>query len=547
MKIIGIQALRGPNIWSISHGNLIQMRIDLEALENLSQLDLFNTIGSVSKSLDFEAWDANNFDQINNLSIAHVIEKLAISLQNLAGFSVNFSVSSKKKDKGIWVVVFEYQNEKVGESIADMTVKMINEIIQGREINIKNILLNYKGLPSKQLVNSNRRNIPIVAITGSNGKTTTTRLIAHILKNQGYTVGFTTSNGIYINDTMISEGDTTGPMSAKEILNEKSVNYAVLETARGGILRSGLGFQQCDMAVITNIQEDHLGISDIDTLDDLALVKGVVLGSVKKEGFAVLNADNTYTVKMALKAPCTVTYFSKDIDNLLIRNHCQKGGIAAILVNGWLQIWEGEKKINVQKVSDIPITFGGKVVFMVENVLAATLATYLQGIKPEDIAKSLLTFIPSADQTPGRLNIYDFKEFKVMVDFAHNLDAFKGIKAFLDTIDSPQKIGIIIGTGDRRDNDIRDFGRISAQMFDHILINQDKFLRGRTADEIVNLLIEGIKSAKTKTTYEYLPKGIEPLNHAIQLAKPGAFISALSDVLENPDNLVRGYINSYNS
>jgi cyanophycin synthetase len=179
---------------------------------------------------------------------------------------------------------------------------------------------------------------------------------------------------------------------------------------------------------------------------------------------------------------------------------------------------------------------------MVQNVLAATLASYVSGFKIEEIAESLLTFIPSPEQTPGRLNIYSFKNFKVMVDFAHNLDAFKGIKEFLDTVDSSQKIGIIIGTGDRRDEDIRDFGRIAAQMFDHILINQDKFLRGRKAEEIVDLLIEGIKSANTNATYTFLPKGIEPLQHAIQLARQEAFIVALSDVLENPDQLVKGYM-----
>jgi len=384
--------------------------------------------------------------------------------------------------------------------------------------------------------------IPIIAITGSNGKTTTTRLIAHIVKNQGYRVGYTTSDGIYVHNSMLTKGDTTGPMSAEAILKDPSVEFAVLETARGGILRAGLGFGQCDLAVVTNIQEDHLGISDIDTLEDLANVKSVVVNSVKSDGYAVLNADNPYTVKMGKNAHCKVAYFSLDENNPVIVSHCKKGGIAAICENGFISIKKGEWKFRVERVNSVPITFGGRISFMVQNVLAATLAGYLYGFATEEIAKSLETFIPSPTQTPGRLNIYDFKNFRVMVDFAHNLDAFKGIKEFMSTINSPQKIGIIIGTGDRRDGDIRDLGRISAEIFDHIIINQDKFLRGREAQEIVDLLIEGIKSHNPDHSFEYLPTGHEPLKHAMKMADSGAFIAALSDVLDKPGELIQAYL-----
>ena len=155
---------------------------------------------------------------------------------------------------------------------------------------------------------------------------------------------------------------------------------------------------------------------------------------------------------------------------------------------------------------------------------------------------SLETFIPSAAQTPGRMNIFDFKEYKVMIDFAHNADGFKGIKEFLSTIDSPYKIGIITGTGDRRDDDIRDMGRISSQMFDHIIIRQDKFLRGRQADDIVKLLVEGIQQANPNQSYEYIPKEVEALKHALSLAKPGTFITALSDVIDNAIEVVQSYL-----
>ena len=190
----------------------------------------------------------------------------------------------------------------------------------------------------------------------------------------------------------------------------------------------------------------------------------------------------------------------------------------------------------------MPLTFGGRVSFMIQNVLAATLATYVYGFATEDIATSLETFIPSAAQTPGRMNIFDFKEYKVMIDFAHNADGFRGIKEFLSTIESTSKIGIITGTGDRRDDDIRDMGRISAEMFDHIIIRQDKFLRGRQAEEIVKLLVEGIQQVNPMTSYEYVPKEIEALNHAFSIAKPGSFIVALSDVIDNAIEVVHSYL-----
>jgi cyanophycin synthetase len=384
--------------------------------------------------------------------------------------------------------------------------------------------------------------IPIIAITGTNGKTTTTRLISHIVKNNGYRVGYTTSDGIYVQNSMLTKGDTTGPVSAEFILKDPTVEFAVLETARGGILRAGLGFGRCDVAVITNIQEDHMGLSDIHTLEEMAKVKGVVARAVKPDGYTVLNADNPHCVSIASTVNCKVAYFSLNENNPVIIEHCRRGGIAAIYENGFITIKKGDWKFRVEKASLIPLTFGGKVTFMIYNVLAATLASYVYGFTIEDIKMNLETFIPSAAQTPGRMNIFEFKEYKVLIDFAHNADGFKGIKEFLTTIDSPNKIGIITGTGDRRDDDIRDMGRLSAQMFDHIIIRQDKYLRGRQADEIVNLLVEGINEVNPNQSYEYIPKEVEALKHALSLVKPGTFITALSDVIDNAIELVQAHL-----
>ena len=383
--------------------------------------------------------------------------------------------------------------------------------------------------------------IPIIAVTGTNGKTTTTRLIAHIVKNNGYRVGFTTSDGVYIQNSMLLKGDTTGPISAEFVLKDPTVEFAVLETARGGILRSGLGFGHCDIAVITNIQEDHLGISDIHTLDDLARVKAVVLNSVKNDGWAILNADNKHCVKIAKDVRCNVAYFSLDEKNPVIKDHCQKGGVAAIYENGFITIKKGDWKIRIEKVTHVPITFNGTVSFMTQNVLAASLATFVWGFKIEDIRLSLETFIPSVAQTPGRMNIFELKDCKIMVDFAHNPDGLRGIKDFLSTLEIKRSTGIISGTGDRRDEDLREIGRISAQMFDDVIICQEKYLRGRSREEIISLLLDGLKEVKPEIEVQIINKSKEAFDYAVKNIQPGSFITIIGDSVTDAVELVQNF------
>ncbi|MEI6574631.1 MAG: cyanophycin synthetase [Bacteroidota bacterium] len=388
--------------------------------------------------------------------------------------------------------------------------------------------------------------IPIIAVTGTNGKTTTTRLLAHIVKNNGFNVGFTTSDGIYIQNHMLEKGDTTGPISAEYILKDPTVEFAVLETARGGILRSGLGFSRCDIAVVTNIQEDHLGLDDIDTLEDLARVKSTVTRSVKKDGWAILNAEDEYCVKIASELSCNVAFFGLNESNPLLQKLSKEGKIVAVYENGFVTIKKGEWKIRVERATHIPLTFGGKAKFMIANVLAATLASYLWGFKTEDISLSLQTFIPSVAQTPGRMNIFEFKHFKVMIDFAHNPAGYKGVEEYLHSVVASKKIGIIAGVGDRRDQDIRECGLIAARMFDHIIIRQEKHLRGRTEEEIINLILEGINSCDREVTHEIISKETEAIKHAIKNAAEGSFITALSDVVTNAIEIVQQYLDKEN-
>lgn len=388
--------------------------------------------------------------------------------------------------------------------------------------------------------------IPIIAVTGTNGKTTTTRLLAHIVKNNGYKVGFTTSDGIYIQNHMMEKGDTTGPLSAEYILKDPTVEFAVLETARGGILRAGLGFSCCDIAIITNIQEDHLGLADIHTLDDLARVKSVVVRSVKKDGWAILNAEDEQCLKIANELSCNIAYFSMDENNPTVQKFAKEGKIVAVYENGFITIKKGEWKIRVERATHVPLTLGGKAKFMIANALAATLASYLWGFKTEDISLSLQTFIPSAAQTPGRMNIFDFKKFKVLIDFAHNPAGYRGVEEYLSTVEASKKIGIIAGVGDRRDEDIRECATIAARMFDHIIIRQEKHLRGRTEDEIIGLIMDGINASGRNVTHEIITKEVEAIKHAINSAQEGTFITALSDVVTNAIEIVQEYLDKEN-
>lgn len=384
--------------------------------------------------------------------------------------------------------------------------------------------------------------IPIIAVTGTNGKTTTTRLIAHMVKNKGFRVGFTTSDGIYIQNHLLEKGDTTGPFSAEYILKDPTVEFAVLETARGGILRAGLGFSRCDIGIITNIQEDHLGLNDIHTLEDLARVKSVLARSIKNDGWAILNADDEHCMKIAGQIDCNIAYFSMDENQPHVKALSKAGIIVAVYENGYVTIKKGDWKIRIERVTQIPLTIGGKARFMIKNVLAAVLAGYLSGFNSEDLSLALQTFIPSAAQTPGRLNIFEFRNFKVMIDFAHNPNGYLAIEEFLESIDSPYKIGVIAGVGDRRDEDIRECGKIAGRMFDHIIIRQEKHLRGRTEEEIINLILDGVHESNKAITYEIIPKEIEAIKHAINIAKDGTFITALSDVVTNAIDIVQSYL-----
>ncbi|MGI8884030.1 MAG: cyanophycin synthetase, partial [Pyrinomonadaceae bacterium] len=291
--------------------------------------------------------------------------------------------------------------------------------------------------------------IPIISITGTNGKTTTTRIIAHILRGSGCKVGYTTTDGTYIQNQQILHGDNTGPVSAQLVLKDPTVEVAVLETARGGIIRSGLGFDHCDIGVVMNIAADHLGLKDINTLEDLARVKAVVPRAVSKKGYAVLNAEDPLVYKMRELVDGHCVYFSMDENHRNIERQARRNRVSCVYENGYITILKGKWKVRVEKAVNIPLTYGGRAEFMIQNVLASALACFVHGVSLEDIRSGLRTFNAGAAQTPGRLNFVEIGGVTVLMDYAHNPAGLRALKNFIEKLPYKHRTVVLNGTGDR--------------------------------------------------------------------------------------------------
>ncbi|MDJ0904138.1 MAG: cyanophycin synthetase [Xenococcus sp. MO_188.B8] len=365
--------------------------------------------------------------------------------------------------------------------------------------------------------------IPIIAITGTNGKTTTTRLTAHIYRQTGKTVGFSSTDGVYIGNYLAEKGDNTGPYSAGMILKDPTVEVAVLETARGGILRSGLAFDSCDIGVVLNVAADHLGLGDINTIEQMAKLKAVVAETVKPDGYAILNADDPLVAAMAEKLNCKIGYFSMNPDNPIIIDHTRRKGLAAVYENGYISILEGNWILRIEKAVNCPVTMAGMAPFMIANALAACLACFAQGVDIETIRNGVRTFNTSAQQTPGRMNLFDVRDYKVLLDYAHNPHGYEAVGSFVRNWQG-KRIGVIGGPGDRRDEDLIALGQISARVFDQIIIKEDQEKRGRESGEVADLIAKGIIQEAPNIPYQTILNEPKAMKKAFKNAKQGNLV-----------------------
>lgn len=375
-----------------------------------------------------------------------------------------------------------------------------------------------------------RSRIPIFAITGTNGKTTTVRMVAKILAEAGKRVGFTTTTGVYVDGRKQVASDASGPQSARMILRNPTVDAAVFETARGGILREGLGFDACDVGAVLNVTADHLGMKDIHSVEDLARVKSVVTESVKCSGYSILNADDPLTVKLARHARGEIVWFSGSADAVErnpVKNHIAEGGMAVVCGSKSILFYKDGERFPILPASDIPATLGGAAEFNTLNALAAVAMTAAYGIPLPTIAAALATFQPNFEDSPGRLNIVEAHGVKIVVDYAHNPAALDALSQLLEKLrpDGGRILGMIGLPGDRRDSDLRDVGAQGARIFDEIMFREGPDNRGRATGSINALMLEGALAAgKDPAMIHSLANEHDATDCCLERARPGDIV-----------------------
>ena len=376
--------------------------------------------------------------------------------------------------------------------------------------------------------------VPIAAVTGTNGKTTTSRMLAHILKLSGRTVGLTSTDGVYIDGKLSVPGDMTGPKSAQMILRDPSVDAAVMETARGGMLRSGLGFQRCNVAACLNISADHLGLRGIDTIEQLAEVKRVPIEIATDA--VVLNADDPLCLQMADYTEAQrLCYITMNPSHALVKKHIRAGGQALVLeqaMNGhMITIYDGESHTPLLWTHLIPATIEGRAMHNVQNAMFAAALAYNMGVNLEDIRHGLRTFDSTFFQAPGRMNIYDEHPFKVILDYAHNPAAVRAICDVAGRFEIEGRRTIVLAApGDRRDQDIRDIAENAAGRFDRYICRRDDNMRGRGPDEVAVMLKDKLlEDGVPADAIEVIPDEQEATQHALEIAEPGDLVLVLGD------------------
>ena len=375
--------------------------------------------------------------------------------------------------------------------------------------------------------------IPVVAVSGTNGKTTTVRLIAHILKNDGNRVGMTTTDGVYIEEQRIDTGDCSGPRSARNVLMHPDVDAAVFETARGGVLREGLGFDACQVAVVTNIGEgDHLGLSYITTVEDLAVVKRVIVQNVAPTGVAVLNAADPIVAKMSKACRGSVTYFAKDPHNSIISTHRAQGKRVLYVSGNEIIAAQGIQIVQKFPFSGIPLTDNGRLGFQIENAMASIGAAWALNIDWQIIHEALKSFVSDVETAPGRFNLFKHNGATVIADYGHNPDAIRALVNATNSIPAKHRSVVISGAGDRRDEDIRQQTRILGEAFDTVILYQDQCQRGREDGEVLALLREGLEGAKKTQAVEEIRGEFLAIDTALQKLQPNDLCLILIDQVE---------------
>lgn len=427
-----------------------------------------------------------------------------------------------------------HENGVIMEINAAPGIRMHHYPTEGRVRDVGEAILKlqYNGFP---------HNIPVVSITGTNGKTTTTRLISHVLKSMGYTVGMTSTEGTYIDGECIQTGDNSGYYSAKTVLLNKNVEVAVLETARGGIIRNGLAYDLADVAVITNITEDHIGIDGIEDMNELSKVKALVGEAVKKDGYVIINADDEWSIKILDRIKNEKIFFSMNNENELIKKAINEGKIAIYVKDNYLYANNNKREYKIIGIKNIPITLDGVLEFNIQNVMAACGALIGMRIDYCMIAKGFKTFKLNENYNLGRFNIYDLNGIKVILDYGHNIEGYRAVLKCLKKIKDKRVIGVIGIPGDRKDNMAISVGKLCGKYIDKIYIKEDRDKRGRKKEEMARLLEKGVLLSGEKKFYKIILDEKEALKEALKTSLKGDIIVVFYEELQPLIDVINEY------
>ncbi len=391
--------------------------------------------------------------------------------------------------------------------------------------------------------NGGNGRIPIAAVTGTNGKTTVTRYLAHLAKGEGRFVGMTCTDGIFLNGRRISSDDCSGPISAGLVLMNPNVDVAVFETARGGILRAGLGFDRCRVAVVTNIADgDHLGQGGVETAEELAYVKATVVRAVSPDGAAVLNAADPLVAAMAADCPGRIVYFALDGNNPVIVRHRDGGGAAVFVKGRNIVVAEGVAEEVLLGLEQVPITFQGRVGFETENALAALAGAWALGVPKSVLARRALSFTTGIDEVPGRMNVFSLRGGTVILDYGHNAAALRAMTAALEAFPHRRRSAVYSMAGDRRDSDLIHVGELLGDAFDTVFLYYPYTIRDRAPGEIPALIRQGVeRGARTREIID-VPNPAQSLKAALDRVEAGDLLVMQPDDIDEATGLVRTYL-----
>lgn len=539
MKLVGFKVFNGRSVYS--HRKCIKLNLDLEDYEDVTTnyinnfnkhlIDILPELSVHCCSLGEEGGFQKRLNDGTHLH--HLCGHIAIALQNRLQLDVSFCSESKLNSTSCYTI-YEYKYKNTAIETGKLAIDIINSIIGNKSLNLRSRLEILKSILKAEEENSMLsdsiskkviRSVPVISITGTNGKTTTTRLIAYTLSKAGYKVGMTTTDGIFINGDCIYEGDTTGPRSALDVLSNSDIDVAVLETARGGLVRNGLAYDLADVSVITNVTDDHLGLDGIETLEDLAKAKMLVVEAVKKDGYVVINGDNEITAGMVTSLKSKPIIFSQNKDNEVLINSIKNRGFGIYIYHENLCIESQDFFLSLINVKDIGITFNGILKYNIQNAMAACGALIGFGIEPSIIKEALESFQCSEELNPGRFNVFNIDGILIILDYGHNIDGYNSVLEGLIQIKHKRLIGVIGVPGDRLDRTTLEVGRIAGNYLNLIFIKEDKDLRGRRPGEVAALLKEGIlTSGFNSTNLRVILDEEAALNEAMNSASTGDIV-----------------------